>query len=241
MPQHDHSGRDFDDRGVIYIRHGEPTSRATYAAPGLEPNESWRYTRPEGDLLFHFVAREDVQDFKLVESLFDVLGFSEQVALREDRAGQNPMAEQLMLSREQLSPIYTRLQAAGQIGSGQYQAEERQIGQNSIALGTRTDSYQLRFAREQARFRVEFPTGEAGRPPRLVENSSEPRRSSDEHRLRQRAASAIHRGVLSRSWSAHHRRVRSDGDLASPDGQPARGGTSRQRRKAHPGLRGQDR
>src|SRR6185312_13282717 len=25
--------RDFDDRGVIYIRHGEPTSRATYAAP----------------------------------------------------------------------------------------------------------------------------------------------------------------------------------------------------------------
>ena len=42
--------RDFDDRGIIYIRHGEPTTRATYAAPGLEPNESWRYTRPEGDL-----------------------------------------------------------------------------------------------------------------------------------------------------------------------------------------------
>jgi GWxTD domain-containing protein len=31
--------RDFDDRGVIYIRHGEPSSRASYAAPGLEPNE----------------------------------------------------------------------------------------------------------------------------------------------------------------------------------------------------------
>ena len=82
--------RDFDDRGVIYIRHGEPTSRATYAAPGLEPNESWRYTRPEGDLLFHFVAREDVQDFKLVESLFDVLGFSQQIALRGDQARRQP-------------------------------------------------------------------------------------------------------------------------------------------------------
>src|SRR3954465_3058641 len=35
--------RDFDDRGIIYIRHGEPSSRASYAAPGLEPNESWRY------------------------------------------------------------------------------------------------------------------------------------------------------------------------------------------------------
>src|SRR6476646_7167260 len=140
--------RDFDDRGVIYIRHGEPASRATYAAPGLEPNESWRYTRPEGDLLFHFVAREDVQDFKLVESLFDVLGFSQQIALREDKAGQNPVAEQLLLSREQLSPIYGRLQSAGQIGSGQYQAQERRMGQASIAVGTTTDSYQLRFPQD---------------------------------------------------------------------------------------------
>ena len=71
--------RDFDDRGVIYIRHGEPSSRASYAAPGLEPNESWRYARPDGDLIFHFIAREDVQDFKLVESLFDVLGFGNAV------------------------------------------------------------------------------------------------------------------------------------------------------------------
>jgi GWxTD domain-containing protein len=138
--------RDFDDRGVIYIRHGEPTSRATYAAPGLEPNESWRYTRPEGDLLFHFVAREDVQDFKLVESLFDVLGFSQQIALREDKAGNDPVAEQLIFSREQLSPIYQRLQSAGRIGSGPFQAEERRMGQSSIALGTRTDSYELHFA-----------------------------------------------------------------------------------------------
>ncbi len=140
--------RDFDDRGVIYIRHGEPTTRATYAAPGLEPNESWRYSRPEGDLIFHFVAREDVQDFKLVESLFDVLGFSNTIALRADRVDQNPMAEQLMVSREQLSPIYQRLQNAGQIGSSRYQTEERRVGQESIAEGTTSDSYELRFASE---------------------------------------------------------------------------------------------
>jgi GWxTD domain-containing protein len=140
--------RDFDDRGVIYIRHGEPSSRATYAAPGLEPNESWRYTRPDGDLLFHFVAREDVQDFKLVESLFDVLGFSEQIALREDKVDRNPVAEQLLLSREELAPIYGRLQSAGQIGNGQYQAQERRMGQQSIALGTTTDSYELRFPQD---------------------------------------------------------------------------------------------
>jgi GWxTD domain-containing protein len=143
--------RDFDDRGVIYIRHGEPSSRASYAAPGLEPNESWRYSRTDGDLIFHFIAREDVQDFKLVESLFDVLGFSDAVWLQGDKrdgGADYAMAEQLMLSREQLSPIYRRLQAAGRGSTGRYQNEERRAGQESIALGTTTDSYELRFPNE---------------------------------------------------------------------------------------------
>jgi GWxTD domain-containing protein len=142
--------RDFDDRGIIYIRHGEPSSRASYAAPGLEANESWRYTRTDGDLIFHFIAREDVQDFKLVESLFDVLGFSDAVRLQDqpNRTTDNAMAEQLMLSREQLSPIYRRLQAAGRGSAGRYQSQERRAGQESIALGTTTDSYELRFPNE---------------------------------------------------------------------------------------------
>jgi GWxTD domain-containing protein len=142
--------RDFDDRGVIYIRHGEPSSRATYAAPGLEPNESWRYTRADGDLIFHFIAREDVQDFKLVESLFDVLGFSDAVKLQgqDNGAADNAMAEQLMLSREQLSPIYRRLQGAGRMSTSRFQTEERRVGQESIALGTTSDSYELRFPQE---------------------------------------------------------------------------------------------
>ena len=136
---------DFDDRGVIYIRHGEPSTRATYAAPGLEPNESWRYARADGDLIFHFIAREDVQDFKLVESLFDVLGFSDAVKLQGQATADNAVAEQLMISREQLSPIYRRLQGAGHMSTGRYQTEERQAGQESIAVGTTSDSYELRF------------------------------------------------------------------------------------------------
>jgi GWxTD domain-containing protein len=142
--------RDFDDRGVIYLRHGEPSSRATYAAPGLEPNESWRYSRADGDMIFHFIAREDVQDFKLVESLFDVLGFSDAVKLQGQAASasDNAMAEQLMLSREQLSPIYRRLHGSVGVSTGRYQSEERRAGQTSIALGTTSDSYELRFPQE---------------------------------------------------------------------------------------------
>ncbi len=142
--------RDFDDRGVIYIRHGDPSSRASYAAPGLEPNESWRYSRADGDMIFHFIAREDVQDFKLVESLFDVLGFSDAVKLQGQPGGasDNAMAEQLMLSREQLSPIYRRLHGSAGVSTGRYQSEERRVGQASIALGTTSDSYELRFPQE---------------------------------------------------------------------------------------------
>ena len=140
---------DFDDRGVIYIRHGEPSERAMLpAAAGVEPNESWRYSRPDGDLLFHFVAREDVQDYKLVESVFDVLGFSDAVMLR-DRGGLDANAEalELLRSRDRLSPIYGRIMGAGSVSSGQFQGQERRIGQESIALGTRTDSYELHYAR----------------------------------------------------------------------------------------------
>ena len=159
--------RDFDDRGVIYIRHGEPTSRASYAAPGLDPNESWRYSRADGDLIFHFIAREDVQDYKLVESLFDVLGFSNAVKLQGQEGGpaDNAVAEQLMLSREQLSPIYRRLQSTTHMSSGRYQSQERQVGHESIALGTTTDSYELHFPVElKAHSEVLAVGSDSGRP-----------------------------------------------------------------------------
>jgi GWxTD domain-containing protein len=141
--------RDFDDRGIIYIRHGEPTDRASYQAPGIEPNESWRYARADGDLVFHFIAREDVQDYKLVESIFDVLGFSASVRLQERGIARNDTAQQLLISRERLSPIYRRLEGAGEgAGLSQAQAEERQLGHESIAIGTTTDSYELRFPKD---------------------------------------------------------------------------------------------
>jgi GWxTD domain-containing protein len=54
---------DFDDRGVIYIRHGEPTDRATYHGLEVYDNVSWRYGMSDGDMIFHFIARDDVQDY----------------------------------------------------------------------------------------------------------------------------------------------------------------------------------
>lgn len=146
--------RDFDDRGLIYIRHGEPNGRASYNAPGMQLNESWYYTRADGNLVFHFVAREDVQDYKLVESLFDVLGFSEAVSLRGDRDNTEAAgrANELVLTREKFSPVYTRLINSGLAGSQKYLTEERLLGRRSIALGTHSDTYEVTYA---TRLRVE--------------------------------------------------------------------------------------
>jgi tetratricopeptide (TPR) repeat protein len=73
---------EFDDRGVVYIRQGTPDERASLDLPGLAYNESWVYHRTDGpDLLLHFVAREGVTDFRLVESVLDILGHANTVRL----------------------------------------------------------------------------------------------------------------------------------------------------------------
>ncbi len=143
-----HSGsKEFDDRGMIYLRHGTPSDRASYSEPGVEPNETWVYRQPDGDLVFHFVSREDVQDFKLVESLLDIFGYSTAVGLQgaSRSLGSNTTTEQLLSSREGISPIYSRLKGAGGASISRYMSEERSQGRASFRRGTSSDSYELQF------------------------------------------------------------------------------------------------
>jgi GWxTD domain-containing protein len=147
--------REFDDRGIIYIRHGEPTNRAFYnvgslsANEGIPPNESWSYARPDGDMIFHFVAREDVQDFRLVESLLDILGYSRTVRLQgADALSVDPVAEQLVISREQFAPVYQRMLQQGRMGLGRAIADERLLVRENLRRGTSTDGHELAFARK---------------------------------------------------------------------------------------------
>ena len=136
--------RDFDDRGVVYMRHGEPDRRASFGGVGIEPNVSWLYRRPDdrgGDLVFHFVAREDVQDYKLVESLADVLGFSEALAARR---GAHEGVAALYASRAPFGTLYQRM-ADGMGSTGRLLAEERRAGRHNINVGTKEDSYRRRF------------------------------------------------------------------------------------------------
>jgi GWxTD domain-containing protein len=131
---------EMDDRGIIYVRHGEPAERLRPFVFGLMPNESWRYARADGDMLFHFSAGSDergggdLYDYRLVESVLDLHGASD------------APVDQLMLSRESISPMYSRMLNWGTYGAARSRARERGIGQASIAVGTTTDSYELRFS-----------------------------------------------------------------------------------------------
>lgn len=135
---------DVDDRGIVYIRHGEPAQRLRPFIFGAMPNESWRYAQAEGDLLLHFSAGwdtnggGDLYDYRLVQSVLDLRG-----------AADAPQ-DQLLLSRQSLSPSYARMLNWGSYGAARARALERNIGRASIMVATRSDSYELQFARRLA-------------------------------------------------------------------------------------------
>lgn len=135
----------FDDRGIIYMRHGEPSRRAVHNAPGVNPNESWLYERPEGSLIFHFAARDDVQDYKLVESLVDVFGLDTAIALQTSHDRTPGFVGELFASRLGLDPVYQRLASMPFVGRASALAAERRAGDRAIDVGTTTDSHLLRF------------------------------------------------------------------------------------------------
>jgi GWxTD domain-containing protein len=131
---------ELDDRGVIYVRHGEPAERLKPFVFGLMPSESWRYARADGDLLFHFSSGADqngggdLYDYRLVESVLDLHGASD------------APVDQLLLSRQSLSSLYSKMLNWGPYGAAHSRARERGIGRASIEYGTTTDSYELQFS-----------------------------------------------------------------------------------------------
>ena len=152
---------EFDDRGVIYLRHGEPDKRAQFICQEHEDcaaNESWLYRRREGDLVFHFAARDDVQDFKLIESLADVLGFRRAVRAASST---DPDVSALYQTRDEFGGLYARV-ARSQHAAGTELAQDRQQGRRNIALGTTSDSYTQRFNQPLDVVASEFVVGTQG-------------------------------------------------------------------------------
>ncbi|MFQ5890168.1 MAG: GWxTD domain-containing protein [Gemmatimonadota bacterium] len=73
----------FDDRGLIYLRMGEPDRKTGFAGGGsgpsavagpecFEPNESWAYDYPDGTRVYHFTTGNGLDDWWLVDNLAEV-------------------------------------------------------------------------------------------------------------------------------------------------------------------------
>ncbi len=135
---------ELDDRGVIWLRHGEPSLRIEWPAsrhrdrsingqpmPPNHGNESWRYDRPDGTLVLHFVAETDPQDFRVVETpaLLDVP--ADVIALRADEL---PGVARLLRINEE-SAAWTWVSE-----------EVRLLGRRSMAVATGSDSWERQYA-----------------------------------------------------------------------------------------------
>lgn len=130
---------ELDDRGIVYVRHGEPTLRIEWprsrpSPTRLDPfqrnygNESWRYDRPDGTITLHFVARDDPDDFKLVETPLEL-----DVAL-----------DQLERHAHEI-PGLDRLIRAGAASQTWVSEDVRLQGRASMAIATQTDSWQREY------------------------------------------------------------------------------------------------
>jgi GWxTD domain-containing protein len=117
-----------DDRGAIYVRHGEPDERATYVGPEADANESWKYYTPEGPLIFHFFGT--VAPANLVEQL---PLFAPMLA---SRAGLNARYERMAFDLTRPHNLTLKPEEI---------AAERARNRLAIALGTSTDDYVLKF------------------------------------------------------------------------------------------------
>ena len=67
--------RDLNDKGLVYVRHGNPDDKATALGEAMVYNESWLYNEKDGlpKLIFHFEIDEDglAGDWRLTPMLRD--------------------------------------------------------------------------------------------------------------------------------------------------------------------------
>lgn len=184
----DTTQQEFDDRGVIYLRHGEPSERTTYTATGYDPNESWIYRRdpPQTDLIVHFVAINDVQDYRLVQSLAavcrrrhsaDALVRGSGLSTRRARAFEDMpigvadtaevhIEQNCVQTRAGFSDVYERLSRVG-IAPANTWATERTATVSMAHEATTSDSYALHFDHRLRPVVSSFAIGDEQRRPEL--------------------------------------------------------------------------
>jgi len=136
----------FDDRGLVYIRYGEPDQKAATVTFGISPNETWRYHRADGDLLLHFGANTadsfnpggDLHDLRLIPSIMAIGGVGQ---------ADSPATDFAFRDRCAIHEPYCKFGGWGPYGQAKILSQERSIVLASAITATTTDGDEPRFAR----------------------------------------------------------------------------------------------
>jgi hypothetical protein len=147
----------FDDRGIVYVRYGEPSEEVVTVTFGIRPNETWTYRRADGDFLLHFAANEggDIHDLRLVPSLMDIGGV-------DPNDADNPATLFAFLDRCRVYAPYCKYLNWARFGRQKILRTEREIVRNSVTWAVSTDGHELRFSRPLAVAAKAFAVGQAG-------------------------------------------------------------------------------
>ena len=160
--------RVIDDRGVVYMRHGEPDHRASWGGGSaalnvhgcVVANESWQYALPTGSLLLHFCASRrlgSTAPTTLVAMLPLYHDLVETRGALDGRYQQLANSLQELVQRQKMNGQMARMQSlamGGSIGSttdlGFIVSPElvrtmRETGQKQVATALRTDTYVQRY------------------------------------------------------------------------------------------------
>jgi len=154
----------YDDRGRIYIKHGEPDQKAVLSGNfGIRDSESWLYRRKPDDFIFHFVKRTG--SYLIVPRLADaVIGssYAEDYTTMPDQenpdqsnlvsaAGLNSNFRELLLNRAEIAPLYFQMateradfndpEYVMREMETNYAMEENKIIMPALTVGENTETY----------------------------------------------------------------------------------------------------
>jgi tetratricopeptide (TPR) repeat protein len=138
----------YDERGLVYIRQGEPDTIIETVAWGVHKNETWLYRRADGDLMLHF--GNVPEDVRLVPSL----GYVE----TEQDVGRWFVYNDRCI----LWGGYCKALVWGKYGKKKLRDEERRIVAASVNVATGTDAYELRFRTDLQFEATAFAVGREG-------------------------------------------------------------------------------
>ncbi|MBN2289277.1 MAG: GWxTD domain-containing protein [Candidatus Glassbacteria bacterium] len=154
----------YDDRGKIYIKHGEPDQTARLVGNfGLRDNETWLYRRKPDDYIFHFVQKTNA--YFVVPRLVEAVIGSEYRTAYDNRPNPDNREETILMAtpdlnqnfrdllynRAEINPLYFRManerpdfddtEYLRQEMTTNFEMDESRILEPGLTLGMSTETY----------------------------------------------------------------------------------------------------